>query len=137
MQTTNPGSDVIKAAAVQDFPAFYEREIALRRVSQFPPFCDIVMISVSSADETVLARASVALSETVKKKLSGEFSDVIATVYGPHEAPVYKVQNEFRMRLVVKCRLTARSRAFFASIADEFADNRRVTLSMDFNPSGM
>lgn len=137
VQTTNPGSDVIKTAAVQDYPTFYEREIALRRAAQFPPFCDIVMLTVSSADDVVLARASVTLAETVKKKLTGEFSDVIATVYGPHEAPVYKVQNEYRMRLVIKCRLNARSRAMFASVQDEFSDKSRAVLAMDFNPSGM
>jgi len=137
VQTTNPDSDVIQAAAVQDYPSFYEREIALRRETQFPPFCDIVTLTVSAEDDVVIARGAVMLAESVKKHLSTDFADVIATVYGPHEAPVYKVQNEFRMRLVVKCRLTNRSRAMFAAVSDEFAENKRVSLSVDFNPSGI
>ena len=71
--------------------------------------------------------------------LAGDFSDVAAEVYGPFEAPIYKVQSEFRMRIVVKCVLNARSRAIFAALGESFARSgeKGVTFSVDFNPSGI
>ena len=137
VQTTNPTSDVICLAAEQNYAAFYGREIALRRATQFPPFCDLAVVTVSSKDDVVLARACAALSESMKKKLAGAYADVQAIVYGPIEAPVYKVQSEYRMRMIVKCRLAPRSRALFGELIGEFAAAKRFTLSVDFNPSGM
>ena len=137
VQTTNPTSDVICLASEQNYPAFYGREIALRRATQFPPFCDLAVVTVSSKDDVVLARACAALAESLKKKLAGTYADVQAIVYGPIEAPVYKVQSEFRMRMIVKCRLAPRSRALFGELLAEFAAAKRFTVSVDFNPSGM
>ena len=137
IQTSNPMSDIIRLAARQDYPAFYEREIALRKASQFPPFCDLCVISVASPDEVVLSRFCRAVAAMLKKRLDGEFSDVTACVYGPHEAPVYRVMSEFRMRFVIKCKLNARTREMFASVMNELDKNRRVSVSIDFNPSGL
>lgn len=137
VQTTNPTSDVICLASEQNYAAFYDREIALRRATAFPPFCDLAVVTVSSKDDVVLARACAALSGSLKKKLDAAYSDVQAIVYGPIEAPVYKVQSEYRMRMIVKCRLAPRSRALFRELIAEFAAAKRFTVSVDFNPSGM
>ena len=137
VQTTNPNSEVICLAAEQNYPEFYKREIALRRATQFPPFCDLAVITISSKDDVVLSHAVLALADSLKKKLEKEYSDVQTVVYGPIEAPVYKVQNEYRMRMIVKCRLSPRSRALFAEVTGEFAAGKRVTVSIDFNPSGI
>lgn len=125
IQTTNPSSEVIALAARQDYPAFYEREIKLRSSAKFPPFCDLVQIAVSSKNDVALSRAALALAAELKSLLAGDFSDVAAEVYGPFEAPIYKVQSEFRMRIVVKCVLNARSRAMFAALGDSFARSGR------------
>ena len=95
------------------------------------------MISVASPDEVVLSRFCRAVAAMLKKRLDGEFSDVTACVYGPHEAPVYRVMSEFRMRFVIKCKLNARTREMFASVMNELDKNRRVSVSIDFNPSGL
>ena len=137
VQTTNPNADVICLAAAQDYPEFYDREIALRRAAQFPPFCDLAVITLCSKDDLVLSRGALTLAGSLKNKLDGAYSDVKAIVYGPIEAPVYKVQNEYRMRMIVKCRLAPRSRAMFAAIMSEFAAGKRFTVSIDFNPSGI
>ena len=36
---------------------FYETEIALRRQLKYPPFCDIIMIGISSASEQEVEKA--------------------------------------------------------------------------------
>jgi primosomal protein N' len=70
-----------------------------------------------------------------------EYADVPIVAFGPFEAPVYRVDNVYRMRMVVKCRLTRRARAMFGAILTTFtADMRggqRPILSMDFNPSSI
>ena len=41
IQTYTPGNDVIQCAARQDYDAFYESEIRMRRLRRYPPFADL------------------------------------------------------------------------------------------------
>lgn len=70
---------------------------------------------------------------------AGAFSDVKLITFGPFEAPVYRVDKKYRMRMVVKCRLNKRSRALFSELLGHFGTSGRkaVTLSVDFNPSSL
>ena len=139
IQTTNPDSPIIKMAATQDYKAFYESEIASRRALNFPPFCDIAAITITGAEENLVGAASKAVCEKLKELLTGEFSDVFAEVFGPFEAPVYKVQNSYRMRLIVKCRLVRRTRAMLTALLRETGtrSTRKITVTADLNPSGL
>ena len=139
VQTLNPYSDVIKLAAEQNYRAFYEREIRLRKNLAFPPFCDIAVLTLSATDEALLSAASVRLSERMKELLKGEYRDIGLQAFGPFENPVYKVRNVCRMRMVLKCRMTKRLREMLAVILNEFGKNtkNKVTLSIDFNPSSL
>ena len=139
IQTNNPDHECIRLACTQDFDAFYEAEIRLRRALVFPPFCDIVLLMLTSPDEKELMKASAILSEKLNTALRDEFQDVPLITFGPFEAPVYKVENRYRMRMVIKCRLNRRSRALFSSLLCDFSRSaiRGLTLSVDFNPSNL
>ncbi len=148
IQTNNPDHDVIKLACAQDYETFFEREIKLRRLLVFPPFCDIVLLTVSSEDENELMIAVRKLCEEFSKLTDekGDFSDVKMVVFGPFEAPVYRVEGKCRMRLVIKCRLNKRSRELFATLLRLFSGERAVGrsrnvkkphLAIDFNPSSL
>ena len=139
VQTANPDSEVIRLAAKQDYKTFYEKEIKLRRALTFPPFCDIATLTLSSTDESLLSEAAAKLSERIKELLSGEFSDVEAIVFGPFEAPVYKVQNTCRMRMIIKLRLGKRSRAMIRLLLSEFRSSgaKNLFISADLNPSSL
>lgn len=139
VQTSNPDSEVIRLAAAQNFRTFYEKEIKLRRALTFPPFCDIAMLTLSSRDEALLSATAAELSKRMRELLSGDYSDVEAIVFGPFEAPVYKVQNTCRMRMIVKCRLAKRSRAMFRQLLLEFQKRggKNIVISADFNPSSL
>ena len=139
VQTMNPDSDVIALAAKQDYEAFYEREIRIRRALTFPPMCDIAVVTLSSADETLVNQSAVRLSSWLREAVATRYADVKTVIFGPFEAPVYKVQNKCRMRLVVKCKLNRQSRALFAELLTEFgrSGGKRLTVSVDFNPSSV
>ncbi|MBE6620465.1 MAG: primosomal protein N' [Ruminococcaceae bacterium] len=136
IQTSNPDNDVIRLACAQDYESFYAREIKLRRLLVFPPFCDLALLSLSCEDEKALMLAARRLYEETSRLIGGDFSDVKTVIFGPFEAPVYRLDNKFRMRMVVKCRLNKRSRELFATLLTLFsAAKEGAQLSMDFNPS--
>ena len=139
IQTNNPENECIKLACAQDYEAFYRSEIRLRKLLVFPPYCDVVSLTLTSSDERELLMLSEKLSKTLKELTEGDYSHVPILTFGPFEAPVYKVDGKYRMRMIAKCRLNKDSRMMFAEILSKFshASKKTVTLSIDFNPSNL
>lgn len=134
IQTFSPTNEVIRLACSQDYDTFYEGEIAIRRELSYPPFCDMAQLTLTADEESELFRASTALSEAIRTKISGEYSALPFVVYGPFEAQIYKLNDKFRMRMIVKCKLNSDTRRMFSELLSEFAKDRKVTLTVDLNP---
>ena len=139
IQTANPDNDTIKLACRQDYESFYQSEIRLRKLLVFPPYCDIALINVTCADENMALMNATAVRAQMNKLLATEFTDTPMVVFGPFEAPVYKVEGKYRMRIVVKCKLNRRSREMFSQLLVDFGRNNksRSAISVNFNPAGL
>ncbi len=139
IQTYNPDHPALLMAAAQDYKAFYREEIAMRRALVFPPFCDMVLISLSSRDETYLLKTVTEVGNLLKKALSEEFSDVKLILFGPFEAPIYKVKETYRMRFVIKCKNNRRTRALYRKVLEDTLRKfgRRAVISIDINPNSL
>ena len=139
IQTANPDNDCIRLSCAQDYAQFYENEIRLRRALQFPPFCDIALLTLTCTEEAELVKAASILHREFLALHKAEFSDIPIDAFGPFEAPVYRVENRYRMRMVVKCVLNKKSRALFARLMQGFSKSgiRGLSLSVDFNPSSL
>ena len=134
IQTFAPKNEVIRLACNQDYEKFYEGEIALRKELSYPPFCDIAQLTLTSEDEQELFRESKKLSDKILERLKGDLGRLPFVVFGPFEAQVYKLNEKYRLRMIIKCRLNKESRSFFHELLCEFAPSRKVTLAIDFNP---
>ncbi|MBR3837866.1 MAG: primosomal protein N' [Clostridia bacterium] len=134
IQTLNPRHNVFSQAAAQDFETFYEGEIALRRAFQFPPFCQLAVFTLAHEKEVEVARGAQRLAELFSRELCGEFSDVKLIVYGPFNAPVYRMKNIYRKRFIIKYKNNARTRAMFdrvlTEISDPSAGSAKITLDI-------
>jgi primosomal protein N' (replication factor Y) len=139
VQTNNPDSEIIRLAKEQDYESFYKREIKLRKLLVFPPFCDIALLTLTHPSESELLQTTAAFESSFRELAEGEFSDVALVSFGPFEAPVYRVDNKYRMRMVVKCKLTRRTLEFFSKLVCLFSDKtaRRISVSVDFNPTNL
>ena len=139
IQTNNPDNDTIKMACAQDYEAFYESEIRLRKLLVFPPYCDIALINISCGDEKQALISATKVRQEIDRHQNLEFKDVQIMVFGPFESPVYKAEGKFRMRIVIKCRLNKRTREFFSTLLSEFGKNNksRAVMSINLNPTSL
>ena len=139
IQTYNPEHPVILKAASQDYPAFYKDEIQVRQSLVFPPFCDIALLGFSSEDEAALCNACVNFAAFLKQLLTEKYTDVNMYIYGPFDAPIYKVNEQYRKRFIAKCKMNSRSRTYFTEALTEFAKKvgRQVSISIDINPDNL
>ncbi|MDD6274595.1 MAG: primosomal protein N' [Clostridiaceae bacterium] len=136
IQTLSPQNDVIEAAANQDYWAFYENEIVLRKALNQPPFCRMVLLTLSSPLEDEARQAARRLAARIRSLLGGPYADLDAQLLGPAEAPIYKLNNRYRYTLTLRCRDSRRQRAFLTGILLEFARdraNRSVMVYSDIN----
>ena len=134
IQTFSPDNDVIRLAQSQDYPAFYASEIKLREELCFPPFCDMVQLTLTSADEKRLSQATKDFTDRVVALAKEEYTDIPLEVFGPMEAQVYKQAEQYRLRLVFKCRWNTRTRALFRRLLTDGTKDARVSLAIDVNP---
>ncbi len=138
IQTYSPQNPVIRMAAKQDYDAFYKDEIALRRATLFPPFCDLVQLTLTSQDENEVLRAAGELTKKIAAIAKERYGSLPMELYGPFEAQTYKVSGKYRMRCVMKCRLSRDIRALLGELLMLYGDRKsRVLLSVDINPTSV
>ena len=137
IQTYSADSKVLMLAATQDYISFYNDEIERRRALTFPPFCDLALVLLTSSDEALLKQTALEYERKMKHLLSTEFEDVKLVLFGPFEASVYKINEVYRMKFLIKCRSNKRTRALLAYLMQEISQKKgkKLTISTDINPN--
>ena len=131
IQTYTPGNDVIRCAAEQNYDSFYQNEVRMRRLRRCPPFADLFVFTVSGTEEGSVLRAAAGARERLRQVFPGE------EVLGPAPAPVLKLNNRFRYRLLLVGKNDKATRDRISWLLKEFANdraNRGLNIFVDCNP---
>ena len=96
-QAFDPEHPVLRAAAAQDYLAFFERELPYRRALRYPPLAALVQILVVDPREGVAWRTA----QEVAAALLAE-SDGRLTIAGPGPAPIERLRGLYRMQILVR-----------------------------------
>lgn len=136
IQTFVPEHYVIGLAAAQDYTAFYEQEIAMRRALIYPPFCDICSVCFSGADDEKTAAAARLFAESIAENAVNVAEKMPMHVLGPSKCAVERINGKYRHRIIIKCRSNAVFRSFIGSLRRQTAklpQFRGITVSIDMN----
>ena len=109
IQTTDPDNPVLNLAAAQDYDAFFEQEIAYRRLGLYPPFCGLCVIGFAGGKEIEVARAAARFSALLGQQAAKQ-PDLPLRVLGPTPGNIEKINNTYRYKLTIKCRNDRRFR---------------------------
>ncbi len=138
IQTYTPDNDVLSLSATQDYEAFYDREILFRKASVFPPFCDIITITISGEIENDVINAVKEFGKGIDSAAKGEYNDVKFILFGPFRNDVYKIAGRYRMRFLLKCANNARMRKMLSELLMKYmAGLKNVSISADVNPQNL
>ena len=137
IQTYNPDNYAIEYAKTQNFDLFYNTEIGIRKELKYPPFCDIIVINMSSKNKIELQREIKKVHAFLKEKIINEKFGVL--LYSPVTCPIDKIKDRYRMRILIKClydekmnKLMNETNAYFYK---QKANNCR--LNIELNPNNM
>ena len=135
IQTFTPENETIRQAARQDYESFYRAEIELRRLQALPPFTELLCITMSGREESlVLGCAAKARDEL----LDATRSENGVRVLGPAPLSVLRVNNNYRYRVTL-CAPPGRGlRRFVADIVARYSSDKQfrgVSVYAETNPS--
>ena len=134
IQTMSPQHRVIELAARQDYDAFFSMELSLRQLQGLPPFRDLFTVTFLSRIEGWAVSGAARFRAMVLRQSPGW--GTVLTVLGPSPAPVVKVNNTFRYRLVLQTSGSRPLRRHLAAVLKAFLQdraNRGVTAYVDIN----
>ena len=137
IQTMTPEHTVLTLAARQDYDQFYQLEISMRQMQHCPPFGDLFTITFVGLLESDTMFASYRFRDNLQTYLqTPRGKTVTMQILGPSPAPVLKVNNSYRYRLMIKCVNTRDIRLLLSYFLKEYAKdkrNRGVTAFADIN----
>lgn len=136
LQTYNPDNEILNLAAKQDYEAFYESEIRLRKAVAFPPFCSVLSFGFSAVSEQECAAFAKGFDALLEQLHEHAFADVHIQKFGPFPGSIYKIGGRFRQKIIIKYSDTAAARRFFAAVYEQGLSKcpRNVRLDADANP---
>jgi len=136
IQTYNPMHQTLRLGAKQDYIAFYNSEIRLRKSVVFPPFCDIAVFGFSALDEETALQTAKDFSAKFEA-LAETLQDVKVIKMGPYKEGIYKIGGRYRCKIIVKYKDSKECRRFFRELACTFAvpQKGKAAFDIDINPA--
>ncbi len=138
VQTYQPDHYVVKLAARQDYRAFYEQEVKLRRRALYPPFTLLARLVVTAKDEAAARETALRLDEELAGWLTETGLEKGVLYRHAREAAIKLLRGEARWQVFVKL--------FVPGPADEILEKMRslsldppqgVAVELEINPSNM
>lgn len=123
IQTYNPDNYVIRLSAKQDYKGFYDEEIAVRRILDYPPFGCFFNIMISGEKE----REVIESSQRIKDVMSYFNKNNDFIILGPVPAFISKIKNEYRFTITVKYSDEYRLKKFVLYCIDKFKERNGKT----------
>ena len=138
IQTTDPDNPVLNLAAAQDYDAFFEQEIAYRKLGLYPPFCGLCVIGFAGAKEIEVARAAARFAALLGQQAAKQ-PDLPLRVLGPTPSSIEKINDTYRYKLTIKCRNDRRFRDLVRSTLERYEQEKlpsKATVAVDLHSDG-
>ena len=137
IQTLVPKHSVIELAAKQDYDAFYEMEIQMRRVQQCPPFGDLAAVTFLGQEEARILRSAAKFRDSLNACMKNPaYKSEKCICLGPAPCAVPKINYNYRYRLTLRGCMTKQLRLLLAHLLRQFMqdkENRGVSAFVDIN----
>ena len=138
IQTTDPDNPVLNLAAAQDYDAFFEQEIAYRKLGLYPPFCGLCVVGFAGPRESEVARASARFAALLGRQAAKQ-PDLPLRVLGPTPGSIEKINDSYRYKLTVKCRNDRRFRDLIRETLTLYEQEKlpgKATVVVDLHSDG-
>ena len=129
VQTYNPDHYSIVCASKHDFKDFFAKEMIVRRKLNYPPYCFITLIKISSKDFNYGIGEAKKVSLFLKQNLS-----CTTSILGPSMASVLKINNIYNFQVILKYKKEEKLYKALNEMIKIYEGNSKVKIELDFDP---
>lgn len=137
IQTYTPENPIIMLGAQQDYDAFYNDEIKIRKAMLYPPFAQLCLVGFVCENSVKNSNAALEFMNILTQKLNTEYNDIPIRILGPSPQGIMKVNNKYRYKIILKCRNDMKFRKMLSDVLKQFSKIREycdVTVYADMHP---
>ena len=129
IQTYNPEHYSIALAKEHNYLKFYDEEMKIRKVLNYPPFYYLTLVNITSKDYEIGFSEANKIGSYLRKYLS---SDTV--ILGPSMANVFKVNNIYHYQCIIKYKYDDKLNKVLTKLDEIYKVNNKVDVSIDVNP---
>ncbi len=133
-QTYNAQNDFLINAKKQDYKTFYENEIEMREMFDYPPFSSIIRIIIQSKNVIRANRASLEISHALRSWVDKLNLEERLIVLGPVPCVIEKLKNEYRFNIIVKNKLEQKGHFSILSFLRTVILPNDIKMTVDVDP---
>jgi primosomal protein N' (replication factor Y) len=101
VQTMNPHHYAIRFGVEHDYHGFFAEELSVREALNFPPFCRLIEVTVSAAEDVDAKKLADGYAASLRAGLERECAGGVVLL-GPSPAFIHRLRGEYRWSLTVK-----------------------------------
>ncbi len=129
VQTYNPDHYSIVCASKHDYKGFFAKEMIVRKKLNYPPYCFITLIKISSKDFNYGIGEAKKVSLFLKQNLS-----CTTSILGPSMASVLKINNIYNFQVILKYKKDEKLYKALNEMIKIYEGNSKVKIELDFDP---
>lgn len=134
LQTYSPDNYSIIYASKSDYKSFFNKEILIRRLRNYPPFSKILAINLSSEDEKNLIKNIQTLFNKIKIKI-GENDKI--EILGPCPCGISKIKNSYRWQIIIKGDFDEEFALYIKDLVYNSINYKNIRIGLDINPNSL
>ena len=129
LQTYNPDNFVLNCVKNNDFNAFYNYEMNIRKMLKYSPYYYLVSLKVISGDYNKALDNANKVCKYLKDNI-----DSSSIVLGPTTASLFKFNNVYRFQIVIKYRFDDKLMNVLKKLDDIYINDNNTNLEIDIDP---
>jgi primosomal protein N' (replication factor Y) len=138
VQTYDPDHYSLVYSKNNDYKSFVKRELSLRKEFRYPPYIDIINITVLSKKEDIVQNFVNEKHLEIRKSLNDLITKRTVLMYPPMNNSIYKVNNKYRVSIIIKYKKSVSSE--IKNCLRKILLNRsynEIDISIDINPTSI
>ena len=139
IQTFNMKNEVIQKTIGNNYEGYYEHELQMRQILNYPPFGRLIIIVLSSKDELKLENKTKEfyemLQQNIRQVINVYENEMLSE---PFKAPIYKINGRYRNQIFIKFNRENinKIKKIIRQIVNKL-DYKDVRMSIDVDPINM
>ncbi|MDX5476250.1 MAG: primosomal protein N' [Bacillaceae bacterium] len=132
IQTYTPEHYAVKLASNHDYLAFYEKEMMMRKLHQYPPFYFTALVTVSHEQLPKVVTVTERITNYLQLNLSQN-----AIILGPVASPISRIKDKFRYQCIIKYKQEPKLQEILKSILEKYQQQMaqdNLSITIDLNP---